>query len=495
MPPVGAMSARGPYGPRMNPSLAVGALTVALALVCRLTSPMLADVSYVLLAILALLGRRHAVVALGLAWLFTMINPALAPDGTAAALGRFLVIGAAAVSVLLRSGVLLSGRVRLFSAITLVFAGSIVAHALLVSPFPDVSVLKAVSWLVAFVTLYAAWRGLARVEREGLANTLFWGLVGVGALSVPFILSPLGYVRNEVGFQGILNHPQAFGTAMALLGGWAVGRFLSRTTPSSLDAGVALLALFMILLSEARTGGFAFLLGVMTAVLLLRLSRRERLTLLLPALASRRVLVLGIFAGVFLILAAPTVKTLTDDFVAKSGRADVESAFEAFERSRGVLYRPMLENIQENPLRGIGWGIASQPTQMNVRRDAFTGLPVGAAVEKGVLPLAVLEEVGIVGFTAFLLWLGIAIKLAVAGGILPLSVLMTVVFVNMGESVLFSPGGMGMLHLILFTWAISIGSAPAPASRHADRWPANDANAYAPPRAEQIHPLSQPAHG
>ena len=63
-----------------------------LAVLARLASPATADFSYLVLAGYALLGRRQVIQALLLSWLFTMINPGLAPDAAYAAIGRIFYL-------------------------------------------------------------------------------------------------------------------------------------------------------------------------------------------------------------------------------------------------------------------------------------------------------------------------------------------------------------------------------------------------------------------
>ena len=117
----------------------------------------------------------------------------------------------------------------------------------------------------------------------------------------------------------------------------------------------------------------------------------------------------------------------------------------------------MWENIQEKPFFGIGFGVASNIQEMNIKRDPLLGLPIGAAVEKGVLPLAVLEEVGLVGFSVVFAWLFSLLRRWGRGGVMSVSVGLTALLLNMGEATFFSPGGMGLLSLVLIGWVVACG--------------------------------------
>lgn len=96
---------------------------------------------------------------------------------------------------------------------------------------------------------------------------------------------------------------------------------------------------------------------------------------------------------------------------------------------------------------------------MEVKRDPVLGLPTGASIEKGVAPLMVLEEVGVLGALFVALWLLRLLRSAARSGLAPFAVCMTVLLLNMGEATLFSAGGMGLLPMILLGWAYAGGQS------------------------------------
>lgn len=117
--------------------------------------------------------------------------------------------------------------------------------------------------------------------------------------------------------------------------------------------------------------------------------------------------------------------------------------------------RQMWSNITRQPWQGIGFGVASRPEDMHITRDPVLGLPVGASIEKGVMPLAVLEEVGIFGFLMVSTWLAFLLIGSVRSGFGSMAVLLTALALNLGEYTLFSIGGFGMLPMLLMGWAVS----------------------------------------
>src|SRR5262249_33043058 len=86
--------------------------------------------------------------------------------------------------------------------------------------------------------------------------------------------------------------------------------------------------------------------------------------------------------------------------------------------------------------------------------DKVTGLPLSAPVEKGFLPTAVLEETGIFGAIFFALFLFSAMRLVVRRGDIVLAwIFFTCLFVNVGEMIFFSAGGLGLYIWLLMGWA------------------------------------------
>ena len=442
-------------------------VVLLVALLTRLVSAPNANASFLLIAAYAMLGRAQAIHALAFSWLFSMLSPGIAAEATAGLVGRYIVLAAAAVSVFLRSGMMLRNlRVSWPVLATLLLGVSLVVHSLLFSPIPDVSVLKALSWTVAASTILSAWSGLGVVEQNVLARQVFGGLTVLLLCSLPLLELPLGYLVNGTGFQGVLNHPQVFGQTMALLGAWAGSRMLADSTPAW---GLVVLfgaCLVLVVLSEARAAGIAALLGIVLAAVAGNVLARRSIRSFLPGLRSRRVHLVVAVSLVAAILAGPALPDRLGEYFSK--RTDSTNLAEAYDASRGALIEGMWANIQAQPWRGIGFGIASAPGDMVVDRDPILGLPTGAAIEKGVMPLAVLEEVGVFGLLAVLLWLWMLMRRAArGGGMTALAVFGTALLMNLGESVLFSPGGFGMLSLILIGWAASNGNEAAERSPHA----------------------------
>ncbi len=423
-----------------------------LALALRLASEPTANVSYPLIAGYALMGRAQALQSLALSWLFSMLSTAVAPYASLASIGRYGVLIAAAVSMVIHKPAISSFRSgRPLIRWTLLLGLFFVVHSLLFSLMADVSVLKAISWTLAITSLIAGWSGVSDSQREQLSRHLFLGLVAVMVLSLPLIAMPAGYLFNGTGFQGIFVHPQAFGLTIALLGGWAVVRMVSLQRPSWFLVLLGPVCLALVVLSEARTAALALVLGVAIAAVTARILSGRPIVQLLPGLRSQRVqFVLGLtLTGI--VFAWPVLVEETKMFMAK--RSGTANLVETYQISRGGQMEAMWNNFDQHPWLGIGFGIGSVPELMVVERDPILGLPTSALIEKGVLPLAVLEEVGVLGFSLVAVWLLILLRRCTRAGVGPLAVLIVILLLNMGEFSLFSPGYVGLIEMILLAWA------------------------------------------
>jgi hypothetical protein len=169
-----------------------------LVLVLRITSESTANLSFFLIAAWAMFGRVQAVQALSLVWLCSMLNSAVAPEASLAAVGRYAVFASAAISAFFESTKTKRGSLMTLATIFLGLA--LLVHSLFVSPIVDVSALKVISWSVVTATLFAAWSNVEIDERRTLEAQLFWGLVAILLLSLPMLVIATGVCskRNRI---------------------------------------------------------------------------------------------------------------------------------------------------------------------------------------------------------------------------------------------------------------------------------------------------------
>ena len=238
----------------------LGLALAAAALVSGMAGAGLA--AWALLAFYALLGPVQAIRALALSWLFLSLSPALVGAAAEPAVGRHLVLGAAAVSTGLRA--LSAPRPGVISAVdlcTLLLGAYVLLHAVVLSHATEVSLLRGLSWLAAALVAAGGWARLTAGERERLGWSLWCGLCAVVLAGLPLLASPAGYAPWG-DFQGVLRYPTLQGIAAALLGAWSIALlFERRRAPLALIA-VAAASGVLVMLSGSRTAAVAMFAGV-----------------------------------------------------------------------------------------------------------------------------------------------------------------------------------------------------------------------------------------
>ena len=125
---------------------------------------------------------------------------------------------------------------------------------------------------------------------------------------------------------------------------------------------------------------------------------------------------------------------------------DQRSLVEAMTSSRLSLVDQSMRDFHRNPLFGKGF-------QVMEYMQGMSGFRLTAAIEKGVLPIMILGETGVLGMIAFAIFL-----VAFYGGCMRKSFYVTMalftvmVACNFGEANFFSPGGPGGM-----LWVICVG--------------------------------------
>ena len=417
-----------------------------LAIILRLI-PSTADFSYLILAGYALLGRQQIIEALLLSWLFSMISPKIIPFAEYESFFRYIIILACFFSILLRANF---KKVHKLTFVTFGLGIFLILHAVFFSQVPIISFLKALNWIFVIVILLLAWQGMDSLEYEDTKKWTKRFLLIILLLSIPTLLIPkIGFSVNSRYFSGILNHPQAFGMTATILGAIFIGQLSAQNRPTLLPVIITIICISLTIISGSRTAGLALLLAVIISSLLFPILTIRKIKSLFN-FKKNKFLIIIIFLLLIIIL-SPFIFDLISIFMTKTNQSTVDNIMDAFIKSREVLYIPMIDNILESPLRGIGFGLASDLTNMDIKY--FRSIPVSAPIEKGVLPLAILEEVGVFGFIFIIIWILLLVRYSIANGFSDTIVLLTILLFNLGEAGLFSPNGYGMLYLVILALA------------------------------------------
>lgn len=120
--------------------------------------------------------------------------------------------------------------------------------------------------------------------------------------------------------------------------------------------------------------------------------------------------------------------------------ADRRSLMEALTSSRMGLMDMSLRDFSRNPLFGMGFQVAEY-TRDQTRGKGFV---VSASIEKGVLPVMVLGEVGVLGALCFIVFIvSFFWNCSKRKYYVTITTFSVLLVTNMGEATFFSPGGVG----------------------------------------------------
>lgn len=442
------------------------ALGTALAWLA-LTLPSMPTVALVMCVIVALFGPVRTLQALMACTLVMYSNVHFVKHGPIDGVIFRVVLIAAVLRVMFSlriSDVRLVWPVWLFALVAL-------CTSWMTSPALDISLMKISEFTFATTAVLIAFNHLKPQEVERLQAWFLTVGVTVVGMSALMLLKPgLGAGANG-GLQGVLNQPQALGIFIAPFAAWSIsGVLFMRRRSSWIEVWLALGTVVLIVLTRARTAGFATLFAVAIVTLARTLGRRSAgqaalgRPVIIVLVASLAVAAVGVTSG--------KLRQIVTEYAFKGTQTEVRGDVgDAFYESRGGGIVTEWRNFLQQPFTGNGFGVyPNGKFPSGVVR--FHGIPISAPIEKGFLPTAVLEEDGLWGgilLTLIIVWLG---RYAWRNADLRWRAMyVACLTINVGECVFLSPGGIG-----LFDWLL-VGLA-ATAYR----------SAYAPVRAKAAPP-------
>jgi hypothetical protein len=384
------------------------------------------------------LGPKQALQSLCLSSVILLLSNGIYQFPPAIGIFRWLILFVAALRVL----PFCSLRALQYQVSLGIFFLAAIVVSWMESPYLIVSLAKLTVFTLWAATVLAAFASLSSTELDYMRKWILSLTVAVILVSLPtFFVPSIGFMRNGSGFQGILKHPQTFALFLvppaAYLGAEIV---MSKNKKGIWTVLLGIIIFALLFMARARTAMIAVILGILSAGITPAVLGRVASFDWSPGKGLLKAASLGASFGL-LIMVSPQFSTGIEDFVFKT--SDAKSVEDAFSQSRGRGITFFWERFIEKPFTGHGFGIDVLHGN-GKKTETFMGIPISAATEKGFLPTAFLEEVGIVGLAAFLPFFLLLMRGAVkTGKVAFLAMFVSCLAVNIGEAVFFSPGYIG----------------------------------------------------
>ena len=304
----------------------------------------------------------------------------------------------------------------------------------------DVLLLRSFFLALACVLVFGSLVTMA-VPSVGYASGLKYALQEGGAALANEVFKQQQADSLATLFCGVTNHSQALSPLLALIVGWILcDMLLLERQFRWLHLVLIAFALPLAYMTRSRVG----LVSLVAAFVASGFYAARKVAL--PHRVKTH-LNNGLLVGMGVLLVGVLVIQLKGGFMSQWIRktsdveADRRSLGEALTSSRFGLMEYSLYEFRRNPLFGSGFQVAEY-TQDLVRENK--GFIISAPIEKGVVPVMVLGETGILGELCFLFFLVMFYGTCARRKYTVTIALFTVFLVtNMAEATFFSPGGIG----------------------------------------------------
>lgn len=311
----------------------------------------------------------------------------------------------------------------------------------------DVLLLRSFFLAMACLLVFGSIPTMA-VPSIGYATSMNW-FMSEGAEYVNEMFREMQAASRITLFCGITNHSQTLAPLLAVTVGWVLcDMLLLERRFCKLHLSIVVFALPLTYMTRSRVG----LVSLVAALYMSAFYAIRKVQL--PTQLRGRIRQ-GVMVGGVLIVAVAVIAQLSTGAMSRwmrkseKGVDDQRSLGEAMTSSRMGSIEDSLYEFRRNPLFGSGFQVAEYTRDLVAVNKGFV---LSAPIEKGLAPVMVLGETGILGEGCFIIFLVTFCGTCLRRKYIATLSLFTVMFVtNMGEATFFSPGGTGGI-----LWVVSV---------------------------------------
>ncbi|MEX6381085.1 O-antigen ligase family protein [Staphylococcus saprophyticus] len=294
--------------------------------------------------------------------------------------------------------------------------------SIIATAFPLIALMKVINYFLPLMIII-----LLMLMIEKKEDFFFWTcdiFKIIIVFSMLFIISPIGYLRNGISLQGIVNHPNLFGILLVI----AIQMFFIEVAIKKkltiIQTFIILLSIYELLLTNSRTS----LLSLFVCITIFFIISKIKLI-------SKIITLFVLLIGAIILYLTPATNEFVTSYIQKGQSSDqiLLSRYGQIDNTIFVLH--------ESPIFGIGFGIPVNRTSLELNSFVF---------EAGNLLFGLLIYVGIFGAICYLIYLFyiIFINKKINRNIFPLFI--ATLLINMGELVMFSSNNVGIICYIVW---------------------------------------------
>lgn len=280
---------------------------------------------------------------------------------------------------------------------------------------PLLGIFKIINYILPLIAYYTNRSYLNRNKIDLWIRNI---LILVSVISIPLAFSPLGYLRNQHAFQGVLNNPNMLGIVLVITYAFIIKEIYKFSIFTLISIGY----IYLIYITESRTSLISILILILCYIFLNKNYARY-LPIIIPS---------------FSLLILYINKLNFFNMILRKGNDDVDILY-----SRMSQISSFKLAFKNSPIFGNGFGVPFNVNQFQPNDSTV--------VEAGNLFLAVIAFSGLLGFILFMIILIIWMIHLKKYFIL---VFMSTLLINMGEMVLFSSNSIGLWCSLI--WGISL---------------------------------------